>query len=84
MAVLGGNAYIVRTQAGFKKAIKHYCQEAVSKEILGRVVGYPKVYPAMVVFYPGYRGYYYIRCKSFPFNKLREILRKHDTPSTQT
>lgn len=56
MKYLGNGFYLVKTQAGFRKAIKHFNGE--SKETR-EVYSYPRTYPSIVHLSSGYRGYHY-------------------------
>lgn len=60
-----GSFYIVRTQAGFKQAMKHWWGEE-----LGEVHGYPTAYPSLVSFSQGYNGGIYIRVSSLHLNMV--------------
>lgn len=51
---LGQNFYIVRTQAGFRKAVRHY--NGGDKPPKGTVLGYPHSYPSFVSF-SDYQGF---------------------------
>jgi hypothetical protein len=48
MVILRDDVYLVRTQAGFRKALKHRCKEDETSRKLLR--GYPRFYPALVRF----------------------------------
>lgn len=48
-----GTFYVVRTQAGFKQAIRHYLKGASDVE---NCAGYPTSYPAAVSFNHRYDG----------------------------
>lgn len=51
---VGFNTYARRTQAGFKRALKHYAKtyepDGDFQSIKNRLNGYPKSYPSKVVF----------------------------------
>lgn len=63
---VGNRFYIVRTQAGFNQAIKHYLGEKNEYT----VQGYPTSYPSLITFNMGYRGYFYLEVNSIHLNKL--------------
>lgn len=62
--------YIVRTQAGFKSAIKETFEDFRSMQVFG----YPTVYPALVTITMGYNGGEVIMCHSVPLSKLKPIV----------
>lgn len=70
---VSSGVYIVRTQAGFRKALKTYLGED-NKEQRKDLVGYPSSYPSMVFFYMDYRGYHYPVARCVPLNDLRAAL----------
>jgi hypothetical protein len=61
--------YLVRTQAGFRQALKLYCEG----EKLD-VVGFPQAYPALVLLYIGYNGTNYVGVRTVHVNQLTKIL----------
>lgn len=68
------NFYICYTQAGFKKAVKHYNEMNIgSKYALEDLKGYPKSYPSIVVFSWEYTGYHFIRANCIHVNKLGRL-----------
>jgi hypothetical protein len=64
---LGDGFYLVRTQAGFVKAMTHFLGEK-NKELEVRT--YPKSYPSVITFHIDYNGNLYIRTTSIHVNKL--------------
>lgn len=70
MTHLGGAMYIVRTQAGLRKAIKARFEDWKGLEVCGR----PKKYPALVTISMGYCGYEYINIHSVHLNRLKDVL----------
>ena len=66
---LRNNVYIVRTQAGFRKAIKCYCDEVPEHRR-----GYPKSYPFLVFFSLEYTGYHTLVATCIPLNRLESAL----------
>lgn len=69
---LNGSLYVVRTQAGFKQARKHYVDD--NPELLERSVGFPLSYPSFVVMHNRYYGYHYLECECYPVNEIRKQL----------
>lgn len=74
---VGSGIYIVRTQAGFRRALKTYLGEDY-KGMVKDVYGYPTSYPSIVFFYLDYRGYHYPVARCMPLNELRAALRVAD------
>jgi len=72
MQHIKGGFYLVRTQAGFRQAFKHYEQEGDIKP--SEVHGWPKKYPSLVVFSEGYAGYTFIRAQCIHINKLKDFV----------
>lgn len=66
---LRNNAYIVRTQAGFRKALK--CFSGCVPRYLR---GYPKSYPSLVFFSLEYTGYHALVATCIPLNRLKSAL----------
>ncbi|KXA71071.1 Uncharacterised protein [Bordetella hinzii] len=75
MASLGHGFYIVRTQAGFRKAVKRFIAQRGHADLCMRdVCGFPKSYPALVSFDVCYRGYDYVSANCLPLWKLGAVL----------
>ncbi len=70
MKKLSCGSYLVRTQAGFKRALKDYLKDSCH-EYYG---GHPESYPSVVDFYEGYTGYHYVRASCVHVNKRKEQL----------
>ena len=68
MTKLSHNTFIVRTQAGFRKALKDYKRYMCCDKM--ELSGYPKIYPSLVVFSMQYRGYEYIVAHCTPVNDI--------------
>ena len=68
------NIYLVKTSAGFKKAIKHFCNS--DKELMASVRTYPETYPSVIVVGIRYAGHSYIHCDCLPFELLNELIGK--------
>lgn len=64
--------YVVRTQAGFKRAVKTYLGYCPEHDYIRN---YPTQYPALVVLNEGYQGYHYLEVSVLHFNELHEILK---------
>ncbi len=83
---LGGGFYLVRTQAGFRQAARHYLLDPADREHLtGRqeaneliedVAGFPTSYPAVCAFSLGYRGQRFLRADCLHVNALLDGLRR--------
>lgn len=63
--------FIVRTQAGFRKACKIYEDGDFKME----VDNYPTSYPALISLSTGYRGYTYISVSWVHINVLKKLLK---------
>lgn len=72
MEHIRGNFYLVRTQAGFRQAFKHYEEDGDIKP--SEVRGWPRSYPSLVAFSQGYEGYTYIRAQCIHINKLKDFV----------
>lgn len=72
--VLGGGLYLVRTQAGFNQAIKHWIGD---DDYLHRSssFNFPMKYPAVVKFYSYYQGYREYNCNCTPINEYKDYLK---------
>jgi hypothetical protein len=80
--ILAVGAYVVRTQAGFKHAIRHFVQKEEYT-----LDGYPRSYPSVVRFQWGFAGGFpsalHARCTHLKtakkaLQKQLDILNKHD------
>ncbi len=67
------NVVIVRSQAGWRKALRAFWGGEHPNEA-EQPVNYPKVYPALVVFNNGYNGSDFIRADIFPLSELKKIV----------
>lgn len=72
---LGHGFYIVRTQAGFVKAMTHFLGEK-NKEL--DVKNFPRVYPSVITFHIDYDGDLHINSNIIPFNKLLKGLQENN------
>jgi hypothetical protein len=71
MTHLGGSMYIVRTQAGLRKAIKQQFDDWKEMEVYGR----PKKYPAIVAIMSGRScGIDHIQIASTHLNVIKDVL----------
>lgn len=75
MVHIKGGFYLVRTQAGFLQAFKHYEQDGDCKP--SEVKGWPKTYPSLVVFSYGYNGDLFIRAQCIHINQLASIIKEN-------
>lgn len=71
---LRNNVYIVRTQAGFRKALKHFNDEMPLYRS-----GYPKSYPSLVFFSLEYAGYIKLMATCIPLHDLEAALLVENT-----
>lgn len=65
--------YIVRTQAGFRKAIKDACFSDIH---VSETDNYPKVYPSLVSITNGYKGSWYPQVRCIALDDLKDKLRE--------
>lgn len=73
MTIIRDNVFLVRTQAGFRKALKIF--QRIYDARGDRVTGYPKTYPSLVVINSFYNGGNYVTCcQNFHLNELKEII----------
>lgn len=70
MTHLGGAMYIVRTQAGLRKALKAQFEDWKTLKVNGR----PTKYPVLVTLSVGYCGYEYISIHSVHLSRLKDVL----------
>ncbi|MNM23088.1 hypothetical protein D3C81_334790 [compost metagenome] len=71
MTPLGGAMYVVRTQAGLRKAIKEQFDDWKEMEVYGR----PKKYPAIVAIVAGRNcGIDHIQIASTHLNVVKDVL----------
>lgn len=81
MEKVADGIYLVRTEAGFRKAIR-----AEFSEIYGewkwmaknRMSGHPKSYPSLVSLSIGYNGDTCFQCNSIHFNVLKNALNEEN------
>lgn len=71
---IGEDFYVVRTQAGFKQAIKHWNSDLFEEQC--RVINWPVQYPLVVTFSVGYSGTLFIRTHGIHLNTIKEALRQ--------
>lgn len=73
MTCLGSGMYLIRTQAGLRKAIKARFEDWKEMEVCGR----PKKYPAIVAITNGrFCGKDFIQISSVHVNIVRDVLTK--------
>lgn len=75
------SVYIVRTQAGFESAVKHYAIDrgySDFREIFDYLEGYPKSYPSLVSFATEYAGYHYVRARCVHINTLTKAIEESE------
>lgn len=69
---LSSTMSVVRTQAGFKKALKDYQAYIEHTEVFNG--NFPEQYPSLVVFGFAYQGYHFITVDILPMSTLREVV----------
>lgn len=69
--------YVVRTQAGFRNAVKEFANPEDTKRMFQEMEGYPKSYPSLICLAFEYRGYHYVRVTAVPLNEVKEVLSRH-------
>ncbi len=71
MAEVSPGMYVVRTQAGFKQALRHYVDDDVKfKSLLEYPHNYPTSYPSLVSISIEYRGYEYFKVNTVHLNSI--------------
>lgn len=78
MRHLSGGFYIVRTQAGFRQAYKHF-ESGDIKRPYG-LVGYPITYPSLVAFSHDYNGSTFVLADCIPIEDVTSHL-ESETPT---
>lgn len=73
---VGGNVYVVRTQAGFKQARRHWGIYISGSEGTD-CDSYPASYPSLVTFSAEYRGYHYTHVFTMHLKATFPIINKH-------
>lgn len=78
MVFIAPGIYLVRTQSGFKKAIKDNFSECFGdwEYYAKNISGYPKSYPAVVSLSVGYRGATCFQCNCVHVNVLKEAIKE--------
>ncbi len=67
------NTFVVRTQAGFRQALK-----AWGGKVKGDTIhDWPTAYPSLVTFTVGYCGYHYVQCTAIHLNTLMPVVGRH-------
>jgi hypothetical protein len=75
---IGNNVYVVRTQAGFNQAIKHFWGPLCKGERRPETFGYPRKYPSLVALSVYYHGGNDVRAQCVPVNKVLEEIQASD------
>lgn len=73
MTKIRNNVYIVRTQAGYRKALKDFQKDfdKCDKEVRS----FPKTYPSFIILSSVYNGGCCVTCcESFHINELKDII----------
>ena len=76
---LDDSFYLVRTQAGFKQALRNefadrFSEKGFNEMIKHHVREYPKSYPCIVSLTWGYNGADFFDCSCIHVNKLKQVL----------
>jgi hypothetical protein len=71
---IGKSFYLVRTQAGFRQALKMWYGE--NKRYKGKLVGFPKTYPSIVTFSHAYAGFDFVCATCLHVNVFNNVLNK--------
>lgn len=74
MTELRHDFFIVRTQAGFRRALKKFCEERYVKP--KDVQSWPTVYPALIHMTVKFAGYEYIQVDCLAVNDIKELIAK--------
>ena len=72
---IGANIYLVRTQAGFNQAIKHF---TTGSDFRAEVFGYPRKYPSLVALSDYYHGATDVRAQCVHVNRVIEAIQASD------
>lgn len=71
--IIQHGVYEVRTQAGFRKALKHYRDDREDLKVED-VSSWPTEYPSVVTMTIGYQGYWYIQVRAITVARLKGVL----------
>lgn len=71
---LGGGHYTVRTQAGFKQALRHFHAPYDAEDVRG----YPSSYPSLIHISTAYHGYHYTVVDSISINSLLKSIARSE------
>jgi len=63
--------YIVRTQAGFRQALKHYAPSLANEN----PSNWPSTFPSIVALSTGYAGYHFINVNVMHVNKMKDFIK---------
>ncbi len=82
--IIGNGFYIVRTQAGFKKAVKHYWGK---DEEFPEIDRHPGSYPMVVCLTTGYKGDMYVQVRGIHINDMLKGIKfsedQHKSPEVK-
>lgn len=74
MEYIGQGFYVVRTQAGFRKAIRHFNE---GDSDTSEVDGWPTSYPSLVSLSRGYNGTIFTGVNCVHLNVLSDVVKNH-------
>ncbi|CAM3794422.1 hypothetical protein [Castellaniella denitrificans] len=74
MMKIAAGIYLVRTQAGFRQAIKAEFSDHCEDWVMRDVEGWPTSYPSVVSLSLGYRGSLFVDCNSVHVNVIRAAI----------
>ncbi|MBV6304956.1 hypothetical protein KVP10_08650 [Candidimonas humi] len=74
MIKIAPGIYLVRTLAGFRKAIRAEFSDYCENWVMNDVQGWPTSYPAVVSLSLGYRGSSFVACNSVHVNILKAAI----------
>lgn len=72
-----GNIYLVRSQAGYEKALKHW-ETFIDGGGLDQLTGFPVSFPSLITINSKYRGYVFAEVEAISFNDLSAAMNKFE------
>lgn len=77
---VGSGLYVVRTQAGYRQAVKHFWGCHAKGKFLK---GYPASYPALVSLVERHCGYSYVQANCIPLDDIQYAISKNALSETK-
>ena len=74
---ISGNMYLVRSQEGYEKALKHW-ETFIDGGGLDQLTGFPVSFPSLITINSKYRGYLFAEVEAITFTDLKEAMNKFD------